>query len=182
MSVLSNRKSDVPADAGAYISAILDLLGDRDPVEVLRQTPGAVRTMLGKQSDEALRRPEAPGKWSAVEVVQHLADSDLVWAYRMRLVIAEDRPGLTGFDQDLWATRLRYRDVQLAAALEQFGTLRAINLRLIATLNASDLERVGVHTERGDERLDHMIRLYAGHDLAHLRQLTRILDVDSTAP
>lgn len=182
MSVLSNRKADAAADAGAYIAAILDLLGDQEPLDVLRRTPGAIREMLDGCSEEALRRPEAPGKWSVVEVVQHLADSDLVWAYRMRLVVAEDRPRLTGFDQDLWATRLRYRDAEPAAALGQFDTLRAINLRLIASLEATDLSRVGVHTERGDERLDHMIRLYAGHDLAHLRQITRILEAGGRVP
>lgn len=175
MSVFSNRKADAVAEAGAYIAAVLDLLGDRDPVAQLRHTPGQIRRLLDDHTAEAIRRPEAPGKWSAVMVVQHLVDSDLVWAYRMRFVVAEDRPRLTGFDQDLWAVRLRYQDVEPELALDEFQTLRSMNLRLIDSLDAGDLVRVGVHSERGDEPLDHMIRLYAGHDLVHLRQLERIL-------
>jgi len=175
MSVFSNRKADAAAEAGTYIAAVLDLLGDRDPVAQLRRTPDEVRHMLEGQSDRAIRRPESAGKWSAVMVVQHLVDSDLVWAYRMRFVVAEDRPRLTGFDQDLWATRLHYEDVKPEVALDEFRALRSMNLRLIDSLDEEDLARVGVHSERGDEPLDHMIRLYAGHDLVHLRQLERIL-------
>jgi len=175
MSVFSNRKADAAAGAGAYIAAVLNLLGDADPLAQLRSTADQVVRRCDGHSDEVLRRPEAPGKWSAAMVIQHLADSDLVWGYRMRLVIAEVRPRLTGFDQDLWADRLRYRDAHPQRALDEFRTLRDINLRLIDGLDASDLARVGVHTERGDESLDHMIRLYAGHDLVHLRQLDRVL-------
>lgn len=181
MSVFSNRKADAATEAGAYIAAVLDLLGDRDPVAQLRRTPSELRRLLAGPSDQAVRRPEAPGKWSAAMVVKHLADSDLVWAYRMRLVVAEDRPRLTGYDQDRWAIRLRYEDVEPESALDEFQALRSMNLRLIDSLHEEDLARVGVHSERGDEPLDHMIRLYAGHDLVHLRQLERILGSPTTA-
>jgi len=175
MSIFSNRKADAAAGAGAYIAAVLNLIGEADPLAQLRSTGDQVGRLYQGHSDDVLRQPEAPGKWSAAMVVQHLADSDLVWGYRMRLVIAEHRPQLTGFDQDLWAERLRYGDVQPGRALDEFRALRRINLRLIEALEPSELARVGVHTERGDEPLDHMIRLYAGHDLVHLRQLRRIL-------
>jgi hypothetical protein len=108
------------------------------------------------------------------EVVQHLADSELVGGFRLRLVLAQDRPPLTGYDQDLWADRLRYRDVDVRDALEQFTVLRKANLRLWEGLRAEDLPRVGLHSERGEESLEHLRRLYAAHDLLHLRQLDRI--------
>lgn len=175
MSVFTNPASAAGPEAQAYVAAILQLLGDEDPIAVLRRTPRTLRLRIEGSAREALQRPEASGKWSAVEILQHLADSDLVWAYRLRMVTAEERPTLTGFDQDRWAERLGYRTVSPQAALEQFAFLRALNLRLLDGLTSTDLSRVGVHSERGEESVAHMIRLYAGHDLVHLRQLARLL-------
>lgn len=174
MSVFTNPIAAAKDEAKAYIAAVLDLLGERDPIEVLAGTPDALRQALADRSDDEIRRPERDGKWSAIEVVQHLADSDLVWAYRMHQVAAEDRPRLTGFDQDLWARQLAYAAVDAEHALAQFEAMRSINLLFLARLPEDAFTRVGVHSERGDESLDHMIRLYAGHDLVHLRQIERV--------
>jgi hypothetical protein len=167
----SNRPG---ADQGAYVSALLDLLGKRDPVEVLAATPGEVRRALAGVPEDELRRPEAPGKWSRLEVAAHLADSEVAIAWRFRLAIAQDRPPLTGYDQDAWAERLGYSETSLADALEVFEVLRAANVRLLRRLAPADWERVAVHAERGEESVRHMARLFAGHDLLHLRQIERI--------
>ena len=121
-----------------------------------------------------LLQAERPGKWSIGQTLQHLADSEVVWAWRMRLILAQDRPQLTGYDQDLWAQRLGYDKVDPADALEVFGVLRRANLRLVEQASPADLQRTGIHLERGEESLEHLRRLYAGHDLLHLRQIERI--------
>ncbi|MCZ6765809.1 MAG: DinB family protein [bacterium] len=175
MTVFSNQASGASEEAEAYITAVLQLLGERDPLTVLRSTAADLRRAVSDRKPDELRRPEGVGKWSALQVIQHLADSDLVWAYRIRLVIAEDRPELRGFDQDLWAQGLRYRDGETRRALEQFEVLRELNLELLDGLDPATFERVGIHSERGEESLALMVRLYAGHDLVHLRQLARIL-------
>jgi hypothetical protein len=90
------------------------------------------------------------------------------------MVLAHDRPPLTGYDQDSWAERLRYDESDAEQALEDFAMLRTANLRLLRRSSREDLGRVGVHAERGEESLDYMMRLYAGHDLLHQRQLDRI--------
>jgi uncharacterized damage-inducible protein DinB len=174
MSVFTNPASRAPEHAAAYVSAILGLLGDQDPRRVLRETPSALRRVIDAVPAKQLREPELPGKWSIAQVLQHLADSDLVWGWRVRLILAQDRPVLTGYDQDLWAERLRYSEADPAEALEQFDVLRRANLRLVDRATAEDLQRVGVHAERGEESLEHLCRLYAGHDLMHLRQIERI--------
>ena len=94
--------------------------------------------------------------------------------FRLRMVLAHDRPPLTGYDQDLWASRLRYRDVEVRDAFEQFSAIRRGNVRIWERLNPTDLVRVGIHGERGEESLEHLRRLYAAHDLLHLQQLERI--------
>jgi hypothetical protein len=174
MSVFTNPASGAPEEAGAYVKALLSLLGKQDPVQVLESTPSRLGELLDHPLPR-LKRPEAPGKWSALEVAHHLADSDLVWAYRMRMVMAEDLPHIVGYDQDQWAIRLRYREADPADVFEQFALLRKINLALIRRATPDDLERVAFHEERGEESLRAMIRLYAAHDLVHLNQLQRIL-------
>jgi hypothetical protein len=174
MSVFSNPSSSTSGEIAAYVAALLGLLGDSDPVAVLGQTPAALRRFIDALPPGLADRPEAPGKWSVRDVVQHLADSELVGGFRLRIVLAQDRPALTGYDQDLWADRLRYSDADVGEALDQFTAIRRANLRLWQRLRPADLARVGMHGERGEESLGHMRRLYAGHDLLHLRQLDRI--------
>ena len=174
MSIFSNPASSTPTETAAYVAALLQLLGDDDPVIVLRQTPAALQQLLDTVPAHVVASPEAPGKWSIRDVVQHLADSELVGGFRIRMVLAHDRPRLTGYDQDLWASGLRYREVDVRDAFEQFSALRRANLRYWEHLSSTDLLRVGIHGERGEESLEHMRRLYAGHDRLHLQQLKRI--------
>src|SRR5882757_9061104 len=106
MSVFTNSASRSIEQARDYTSAILDLLGSRDPIDVLPRTADGIRTAIAGLSEAHRSQPESSGKWSVQQVVQHLADSDLVWGYRVRMVLAQDRPPLTGYDQDLWSERL----------------------------------------------------------------------------
>jgi hypothetical protein len=92
----------------------------------------------------------------------------------MRMVLAHDRPALTGYDQDLWAERLGYDRADVEQAQQDLAVLRRSNLGLLAGASEEDRHRVGVHAERGEESVAHMIRMYAGHDLLHLQQLDRI--------
>jgi hypothetical protein len=174
MSVFSNPSGSTPAETTAYVDALLGLIGNDDPVHILGQTPVVLEHFLPPLSPEMITRPEAPGKWSIRDVIQHLADSEMVGGVRLRMVLAHDRPTIVGYDQDLWADRLRYRDVDVREALEQFTVLRRRNMRLWQDLSPADLARVGLHNERGEESLGHMRKLYAAHDLLHLRQIERI--------
>ena len=174
MSVFSNPANGAAEHAAAYVRAVLGLLGDADPNAVLRETPSALPRAIEGLSLPQLLQAERPGKWSIGQTLQHLADSEVVWAWRMRLILAQDRPQLTGYDQDLWAQRLRYDQVNPSDALELFGVVRRANLRLIEEASPADLKRTGIHVERGEESLEHLRRLYAGHDLLHLRQIERI--------
>jgi uncharacterized damage-inducible protein DinB len=159
----------------AYVNSLLQALGSREPLTVMAETPDALRRAVAELSREQDGTPERPGKWSVRQVVQHLADSELVGGFRFRMVLAHDAPELPAYDQDLWAERLRYQDSELATALEDFAMLRALNLRVLRRATPEDLKtRVMRHAERGDEPLGYMLSLYAGHDLVHLAQIRRI--------
>jgi hypothetical protein len=171
----SNPASAAAAAAPTYVRALLDLLGRRDPTEVLGELLPWLAERIRGLDDSMLRRPEAPGKWSVIEVIQHLADSDLVFSYRLKMILTEDRPPLKGYDQDRWAGELQYRDLPLDLALDQLRSMRTANLHLLRRLSPSQLERVGLHSERGPESAGFLLQLMGAHDLVHRRQIERIL-------
>ncbi len=174
MSDLTSPASDAVAQAGVYVAALMAALGSRDPLDVLAEMPGALPRAIEGLSRAQQGTPERTGKWSVRQVVAHLADSELVGAYRFRMILAHERPELPGYDQDLFAGRLRYQDSDIDRSLGDFATLRAGNLRLLRAATPEELERSMRHSERGEERLSHLIRMHAGHDIVHLRQIARI--------
>jgi DinB superfamily len=174
MSELSYSAANAKEQAKAYVASILKALGSRDPMEVLAETPGTLRRAVSGLTPSQDGAPERAGKWSVWQVVQHLADSELVGAFRFRMILAHDAPELPGYDQDLWAARLRYEDSDVATALDDFTTLRQANVRLLRRATPAECARVMHHAERGDESLGQMIPMYAGHDLVHLAQIRRI--------
>jgi len=174
MSVFTNSIESAGEQAGHYIEAVLGLVGESDPLEILTSLAAEVDKRAAGLTEEQLRQPEVPGKWSMVEVIRHLVDSEVVWAYRVRTVVAEDRPTLKGYDQDLWVQNLRYRGLRVPDLIADLRALRDCNLRFLRGLDSEERQRVGLHSERGEETVDHMLRLYAGHDLVHLAQLARI--------
>jgi len=173
-SPFTNAAGRAPDQAAAYVRAILDLLGERDPLEQMAQLVPGLRAAVADVSDAELRRAEAPGKWSIQETIAHLADTEIVFGWRLRLVLAQDRPTITGFDQDAWSARLGGAYPDAGSAIQQIASLRDTNLALLRSLAPGDWDRVGMHTERGPESVRLMAKLYAGHDLVHLRQIARI--------
>src|SRR4051794_12243332 len=136
----------------AYINSLLQALGSREPLAVMAETPEVLRRTVAELSREQDGTSERPGKWSVRQVVQHLADSELVGGFRFRMVLAHAAPGLPAYDQDLWADRLRYQDAALTPALDDFEPLRTLNLRVLRRATPDDLKnRVMRHSERGDE-------------------------------
>jgi DinB family protein len=174
VSVFSNPAGGARAAAGEYIAALLDLLGDRSPLAVQAELSDAVRELTADLSADELVRAESPGKWSIVQVVEHLADQELVNGFRLRSIVAEDEPPLRGYDQDRWATRLRYGSAGLEPLLDEIRVLRERNLRLYRLLSEAELDRVGMHDERGPESARRLRALTAAHDLLHRRQIARI--------
>ena len=149
----ANPAGNAAAAATGYVRALLDFLGDRDPLEVAAEQMAWLERRTAGLDDAALRRPEAPGKWSAIQVIQHLADTEVVYAWRTRQVLTEDQPPIQGFDQDTWASRLDYAHADLAVTLGQLRGVRAANLRLWRSLTPAQRARVGLHSERHSRRL-----------------------------
>ena len=175
MTTFSNPAGAAAGAATGYVQAILGMLGDRDALTVLSELVPWMEQRVRGLDDATLRQPEAPGKWSVLDVIQHLADAELVTSYRIRIVLTQDTPPLQGYDQDVWARDFRYREVPLREALGQLAALRAANLRLLRSLEPAQWKRAGLHSERGMETVEHIVRMMGGHDLVHRRQIERVL-------
>ncbi len=171
---LTNPALTAKDTGAAYVRALMELLGDREPLDVLGSLVRDLRAATDGLSDEQLRRPEAAGKWSILQVVCHLADTELVVGFRLRQTLSHDRPLLPGIDQDRWAERLRYKEDDFEEVMHRLAAMRSADIRLAISLSADELDRVGLHEERGEETVRHILRMLAGHDLAHLRQVGRI--------
>jgi hypothetical protein len=176
MSIFTNNLSSARQEAAGYTAAVLALVEDRDPLEVLRTSPYVLRQLIAGVSTSVLTKPERAGKWAVQDVLAHLADSELVVGWRVRMILATDQPAIIGVDQDVWATRMGYSTIDPQLSIDTFAALRAWNLQLYENASDQELKRFGVHSERGEESVAHMIRLYAGHDIVHQRQVARILE------
>ena len=145
---------------------------DGRPLEViLAETPSAIADALNAIGEARLFTSPAPGKWSAAEIVCHLADCELVFGFRLRQTLAEDGPTVQPFNQDKWAAT--YRGIAAGHALEVFSALRGWNLQLLETALPAAASRPVVHPERGAMTFQTVVETMAGHDLNHLEQLRR---------
>src|SRR5437879_5462210 len=140
-------------------------------LERFRRGPELLAVVLTGVFGEEEDYIAAPGKWSPRQIVAHLADSELVGAHRMRLVIAEENPTLTAFDQDAWTRNLDYGRRKPKQSLETFRRIRAENYELLKELPAATFERSGTHTENGPVTLHGLLEGYAGHAENHAQQL-----------
>jgi hypothetical protein len=154
---------------------LIDLVGDEDPLLVQESTSAALRNVLAAAGDHLRTRP-AHGEWSVIELLGHMVDAEIISSARYRWVIAEERPPLVPYDQDLWADALGYRDADPAELLATFDALRTANVALWRRSTAAQRARDGLHAERGPESFDLMFRLIAGHGRFHIDQMRRTLD------
>lgn len=167
--------SHPPPSTPAYVDETLALLGDADPVETLEAMPDWLTAHLDDLPESVFATPEGPGKWSLTQVLAHLADTELAFGWRVRMLLTAERPPLTGFDEGAWVTRFDYAGADPVEAFHAFAMQRSWNMRVFRSITAEDLQRVGIHSERGEESLDRVLRMIAGHDLRHRRQIERII-------
>lgn len=159
----------------AYQQKLIGLLGSREPFDVLGSTADMLARFVAAHSPAVLRTRPFAGKWTPNEIIGHLTDTECVLGFRSRLILCEDQPLITPMDQDLWVAGQKFNEREPRELLEFFRHLRRWNLALWTRLTPTELARTGRHAERGVESLTMMIRMYAGHDLSHIDQITRYL-------
>ena len=160
--------------AASYKARILSYQADADFLALQSAAPEKLASLIVGLSAEQLARRPAPHKWSIQEIVAHLADDELVGAYRLRMILSNSGTPIQAFDQDVWAVAGRYDRIEVRTSLELFRILRQANLALLRSLDSAEWEMFGVHAERGVETVRDIAMYFAGHDINHFQQIEAI--------
>jgi len=147
-------------------------LEGRKVEEIIAGTPAALAGLFNAIGSAKSTQAPAPGKWSPAEIIAHLADCELVFAFRLRQTLAEDNHTIQPFDQEKWV--VQYAGVSAAQALDVFKALRGWNLQLLRNALPQSAGRKVSHPERGAMTFQTIVETMAGHDLNHIGQLERI--------
>lgn len=132
----------------------------------------AVADALQGATEHELDASPGPGKWSAREVVHHLADSEMTSAIRLRLLVAEDHAAIRGYDEKAFAARLHYGR-PIANSLLAFQAARAATADLLDTMTDADFAKTGTHSEHGTYSVERWLEIYAEHAHKHAGQIQR---------
>jgi hypothetical protein len=150
----------------------MDLSTRQQLIERYGQGYQVVAEALAGASEAELDAKPGPGKWSAREIVHHLADSEMTSAIRLRRLLAEDNPVIVGYDQDEFARRLYY-DRPIATSLEAFRLARLVTSELLTRMSDEEWRRAGTHSESGPYSVERWLELYAEHAHGHADQIRR---------
>ena len=158
-----------------YIKRILANLEGQDPLKVQAGTARKIERIIKGVPASKLRKRPAPEKWSAGEILAHLADTEIVVGWRLRQILGAPGTPIQAFDQDSWAAAGRYQKRDPRKCAEQFRVVREANLALLKSLAPEQWKHHGMHAERGVETIEHIVGMMAGHDINHVRQVERIV-------
>ena len=154
-----------------YTERILGYIKGKKPMEILAATPRQIARLVKGVSKKKLARRTAPDKWSVTEILAHLADSELVYGFRIRLILEGGVPTLQGTNQDAWAKFSNYATHDPVLSLEALHVTRGQTVRLLKSLQRGSWDFYGMHSERGKETVTRVVEMLAGHDINHMMQI-----------
>jgi len=161
--------------AQQYTQRVLGYLEGKDRMAVLAATPDELEKLVKGVERKRLDQRPSPDKWSVTMILAHIADTEIVQGYRIRLILGANGIAIQGFDQDAWAGVSDYPSHDPALSLKDFRAIRERTLRLLKGLSKEQWSQYGMHSERGKETVQRITEMMAGHDLNHLKQIRAIL-------
>ncbi|GLU56248.1 DinB family protein [Dyadobacter frigoris] len=157
-----------------YKIRILGYIEGQNILDLQTAMPDKLESYVKRIPADILSVRPSLNKWSVREIVAHLADDELVGAYRIRLILSDPGTVIQAFDQDKWAQHGKYKSMQMESSLRLFRELRQWNLSLFECLNSEQWQYYGIHAERGKESIQDIATYYAGHDINHFKQIEGI--------
>jgi uncharacterized damage-inducible protein DinB len=170
----SARRVKIAPEFKAYMKKLDDYRAGRDPIGLMKAAPGKVARAVAGLSAKKMRRRPKRGKWSIIEILGHLQDTEFVYGYRIRLSLAQPGATILGYDQAVWTEELRHNRGNAKQLIERIRVLRDGNLETVRRVPRPLWKRYGMHNERGKETVRRALELIAGHDLNHLDQIRAI--------
>jgi hypothetical protein len=158
-----------------YVRRIGSYIAGQEPLKVQAATPKKLERLVARASAGKLRKRPAPDKWSVTEILAHLADVEIVVGWRVRAILGAPGTPIQAFDQDAWVEAGRYAKRNPRECVAQIRAARAANPALYKSLSPEQWKLYGMHAERGQETVEQLVRMIAGHDLNHLQQIERIV-------
>lgn len=158
--------------AASTLNPYARFLDGQDPLVLLRATPSRLKNLAARIGPAQIAQSPAPGKWSPRDILCHLTDCEIVFAFRLRQTLAEDHHVIQPFDQEKWSAS--YSATEANEALATFSLVRRWNLLLIESALPHHAARPVSHPERGTMTFSTIVETMAGHDLNHIVQLERL--------
>ena len=158
-----------------YTQRILANAQGQDPLKTQSATSKKLARLLKGVPAAKLRKRPAPEQWSVAEILAHLADAEIVIGWRMRSILGAPGTPVQAFDQNAWVIAGHYEKRDPRKSIELHRVMREANLALLKSLSPDQWQHFGQHAERGQESIEHIVRMMAGHDINHIRQIERIL-------
>jgi hypothetical protein len=165
----------MPETPQQYTQRMLDNTQGQDPIKLQSATAKKLERLIKSVPTAKLRKRPAPDKWSVAEILAHLADAEIVIGWRMRSILGSPGTPIQAYDQNAWVTSGHYEKRDPRKAIAQHRAVREANLDLLKSLTPDQWKQFGMHSERGQESIEHIVRMIAGHDLNHIQQIERIL-------
>src|SRR5271154_2359999 len=161
--------------AQEYTRRIVGFMEGKKPLAVQGGTVKKLERLIEGVPTAKLRKRPAPDKWSVGEILAHLAETEIVGGFRMRMILGAPGTPIAAFDQDAWVISGHYAKRDPRKSVEQFRVVREANLALLKSLTPEQWKHYGMHAERGQETIEHIVLMFAGHDLNHLHQIQAIV-------
>ncbi len=158
-----------------YKKRIEGYASGKEPLKVQAKTAEKIEKLIKRIPNAKLRKRPAPDKWSVTEIIAHLEDAEIVASYRIRRILGAPGTPIEAYDQEKWAEAENNARRDPHAALGVFKALRTANLKLLKSLKPEQWEHFGMHSERGEESIERITQMIAGHDINHLIQIEAIL-------
>jgi uncharacterized damage-inducible protein DinB len=169
------KKSKMNPEIKSYIAKTLGFVGNSDPLALLHSGPVKIERAVRGLTNSQLKKRPGPGKWSIHEIIGHLADTESVFAWRLRRAMAEPGSRVEGYDQNVWAKTFNYSKTPFNELLNGYKQSRTWNLIMLDSLPSKTRAKGWIsHSERGKEKGEHLLSMCAGHDLNHLSQIEAI--------
>jgi hypothetical protein len=161
-----------------YSQRLLNNVGDRNPIDVMESTIAKLQAVAQNMRTGRWNKKLSSESWTAAKILSHLAEGEIVFAYRIRRALNSSGEAIEAYDQNDWVQNATYLQEDPELALTLFQTVRKANIARMNTLTPEQWERFGIHSERGNESIRRMAQLAAGHDLNHLKQLESIAKLE----
>jgi hypothetical protein len=161
--------------AQQYTQRILNNIEGKDPLKTQATTAKTLGKLMKGAPAAKLRKRPAPDKWSVGEILAHLADAEIIVAWRLRSILAAPGTPIQAYDQDALAAARNYAKHDPRLSLEVFRSIRDANLHLYKSLSKEQWKHHGMHAERGEETIERILLMMAGHDINHTKQIEQIL-------